>query len=715
MVRRRLRRFLNHAGPDGVIPYRAATLGLVVVSVTAAVLQQAVPTSAGIGALVLVPVGYVFSYFRRSKRNVLLKIILALALLLAFGTFVATIRSASTVDETRAPLVGLFLWVQVLHSFDLPRPRDLTFSVAASVALIALAGSLSFSSGFIILVLVYTVLLVAALIFGHEAELRGDAEGELARELRVAKVATKTESQAPLVRAASGLLVSILVATGVVFVFIPRLPGTNVGALPFALGHANALSNFTGGVVNPGRRGGGGGGTTGNGFDPHAYFGYGQSMNLRVRGRLSNELVMRVRTPRPALYRAQAYDTYRDGRWTESDRQLVTLFSRGLPSVGVPHDVGEASGGGEELVQTFYIERELPNLVFHAYRAREVYSSSTRMRADPNLSLRLPFILEQDTIYSVVSDVPAEPGPEALAPDAPLGPQFDAFLQVPDALGSRFTTLARRITDGATDPVAKAHAVERWLRTNKRYRLDIPRDPPGKDPVDVFVFDRKEGFCEQIASTMALMLRASGVPTRLVTGFGEGERNLFTGYWEVRNSDAHAWVEVYMPGYGWVTYDPTFGVPRSSAADTTFVFKPLARAIGKVIPVEAIRSLFASLSRIAHVPRWAGPFIVLLAMALTVVSVVVSLARRRRAKLATSDRVVLAWLHVERSLKRRGYSRAGHETVIEFAERCEDPDILVLAQEFGRLRYGRGPSEEDVAAFEERVSSRLRGESILTK
>jgi transglutaminase-like putative cysteine protease len=107
--------------------------------------------------------------------------------------------------------------------------------------------------------------------------------------------------------------------------------------------------------------------------------------------------------------------------------------------------------------------------------------------------------------------------------------------------------------------------------------LDISRDPPQVDPVDYFVFERDEGFCEQIAATMALMLRAAGVPTRLVTGFGEGTRNLFTGYWEVNNNDAHAWVEVLYPGYGWVPYDPTFGVPDGGAASTTFMLGPLKK------------------------------------------------------------------------------------------------------------------------------------------
>jgi hypothetical protein len=104
-------------------------------------------------------------------------------------------------------------------------------------------------------------------------------------------------------------------------------------------------------------------------------------------------------------------------------------------------------------------------------------------------------------------------------------------------------------------------AVQSWLRANTRYDLTVPREPPGVDAVDHFLFDTRRGFCEHIASAMAVLLRAEGIPTRIVTGYGPGERNPFTGYDDVRYSDAHAWVEVLYPGLGWLPYDPTFGVP----------------------------------------------------------------------------------------------------------------------------------------------------------
>jgi transglutaminase-like putative cysteine protease len=703
MVRGRLRRFLTVARADASIPYHVATAAAVLVSVVAAVLQGAVATSAGVMTLAMVPVGFVFSYFRRGKRNILLKAFLAAGLLLAFGVFLGTVRGATSIDETRQPLVALFVWVQVLHSFDVPRMRDLSFSVAAAVTLIALAGSLSFSTGFVVLVAIFTVFFIAALVLGHRAELYEDAGDALAHEVPAAArpAAEAPRSRAPaLARLAAPLVASTLLATSVVFVLLPRLPGAQLAALPFSLARRAAVPGFDGNVSRPApaRRGGSAGGGTAAGFDPHMYFGYGDSVDLHVRGRLSNELVMRVRAPRPSLYRAQAYDRYSGGSWTSTLSELRTLEGLGDGSIDIPHD-GDAETGAE-LVQTFYIERDLPNVLFHAYRAEQVYVPSSTLKMDAAASLRLPFFLETDTIYSVVSRVPNFGADVLRAAPHATDPALKRYVQLPDTLSSRFRTLAHTITASASNTYDKAAAVERWLAANKRYSLDIPRDPPGRDPIDVFVFDRREGFCEQIASTMTLMLRASGVRARLVTGFGPGERNLFTGYWEVRNSDAHAWVEVYYPGYGWIPYDPTFGVPDSSASNTSFVFAPLGRLASRIVPAGALRAVAHTFAAGARALPLAAEAILVVSIAGAVVVGVRRRPRRRTAALDHRDAAARAWLEIERSLKRRGLRRAPSETVRAFGDRVspvlgDHGDALRTATEsFGDVRYGHpAPTE----------------------
>ena len=101
-------------------------------------------------------------------------------------------------------------------------------------------------------------------------------------------------------------------------------------------------------------------------------------------------------------------------------------------------------------------------------------------------------------------------------------------------------------------------AIQRHLRDVARYRLDSPVPGPGRDAVDHFLFDARSGFCEQFASAEVVLLRAAGIPARLVTGFSGGAPS-DPGRRSLRAADAHAWVEVWFPGRGWVSSDPTAG------------------------------------------------------------------------------------------------------------------------------------------------------------
>jgi protein-glutamine gamma-glutamyltransferase len=693
------------ATPDAVA-LRTATAVTVMIAVAATVLQQAVGAMTGLIAVALVPAGFVFSYHRRGRRNVGVKILLAVGLLLVFAAFLGGVRGAATVDDTRGPLVALFLWVQMLHSFDVPRPRDLSFSLAASVVLLALAGSLAFSTGFIVFVVCFAAALITALVLGHATELRR-VNGEPARETSSPERGERDAMRwAPVLRRVAVLVAVTVFATATMFVFLPRLPAAQVAGLPFSITRTPGIPGFSGDVSLPQRSSPSGTGSS-TAFDPDTYFGYGESLDLRTRGTLSNELVLRVRTPRPTLYRAQAYDSYRDGRWTSSDADLDELTGSGVDPIAVPR-AAEERVVGAEVMQTFYVERDLPNIVFHAYRPSEVYISSTRLRVDEFTSVRSPFLLEKDTIYSVVSSVPdLDPATLRYAESGPVDENaFARYLALPATLGERFRELANEITAPHATAVDKAVAVESWIKRNKRYTVDISADPPGRDPVDVFVFDRREGFCEQIASTMALMLRASGVPTRLVTGFGQGARNLFTGYWEVRNSDAHAWVEVYHGGVGWIPYDPTFGVPSAGAANTTFMLAPVAR-LTDVFRTGVLRPVVDTAAGALRALPAPGRVAVPIVLVITVVLAVRALTRRRTTRAHAPDPAVDAWLDLENALLARGLRRADHETPLEFAARLVplraqlDTDVRELAVRFCEYRYGGGGT--DVGSFGEEV------------
>jgi len=132
---------------------------------------------------------------------------------------------------------------------------------------------------------------------------------------------------------------------------------------------------------------------------------------------------------------------------------------------------------------------------------------------------------------------------------------LEIYLRLPP-LDIRIPQMAREITASAPDNYDKALAIEHYLKTRFGYTLDLARVAPD-DPVAYFLFERKQGHCEYFASAMAVMLRSLGIPARLVTGFRTGEFNDLTDQYVIRASNAHAWVEAYFPGNGWVSFDPT--------------------------------------------------------------------------------------------------------------------------------------------------------------
>lgn len=132
-------------------------------------------------------------------------------------------------------------------------------------------------------------------------------------------------------------------------------------------------------------------------------------------------------------------------------------------------------------------------------------------------------------------------------------------------LDERIPRLALDMTTGLATPDEKARALERRLRHDYSYTLEL-LPAPVADPLATFLFARKKGHCEYFASAMAVMLRTLGIPARVVTGFLGGVFNPMTGWQVVRASDAHSWVEAWLPRRGWVTFDPTPPDPSPASA-----------------------------------------------------------------------------------------------------------------------------------------------------
>jgi hypothetical protein len=167
-----------------------------------------------------------------------------------------------------------------------------------------------------------------------------------------------------------------------------------------------------------------------------------------------------------------------------------------------------------------------------------------------------------DLTYAVYSFLEDEAAEVASTP-APLpGRDRDELLQLP-SIDPRIAPLARQMAAGAGTDAEKANAIESRLRHDYGYTLELLPSAVA-DPLASFLFDRKKGHCEYFASAMVVMLRTLGIPSRLVTGFQSGAYNPITGLQVVRESDAHSWVEAWIAGRGWTTFDPTPFDPGSA-------------------------------------------------------------------------------------------------------------------------------------------------------
>jgi protein-glutamine gamma-glutamyltransferase len=161
-----------------------------------------------------------------------------------------------------------------------------------------------------------------------------------------------------------------------------------------------------------------------------------------------------------------------------------------------------------------------------------------------------------DMVYRAFSFIEDEDA-SAILPPGPLTPrEREAALQLPALLDPRVPELARNMAGGALSDEDKARAIEKRLRHDYGYTLQLPSKTV-PDPLANFLFVRKKGHCEYFASAMAVMLRTIGIPSRVVTGFQSGVFNPLTGWQVVRASDAHSWVEAWLEQGGWTVFDPT--------------------------------------------------------------------------------------------------------------------------------------------------------------
>ncbi len=298
---------------------------------------------------------------------------------------------------------------------------------------------------------------------------------------------------------------------------------------------------------------------------------YGDSLSLSRGSQLTDALVLTVQGPPSSgtsryYWRARVYDHYAGGRWSSVAYSVTRSLDPTDPGLTFADDV-ELSAGRRTITFTFTSAVPMATL----YAASQPRWVSLPAQADlahhPDGSadlavLRVAPPLRAGDTYQARSSLCTVTVAQlrAAGTDYPAW-VTDRYLQLPPTITPRTWELARRIAAGMDNPYDIAAAVTGYLRATIRYTETIPAPPVdeegGQEPLDWFLFDLQQGFCNYYASAEVILLRSLGIPARLAVGFAEGERQDWSNAYLVRQRDAHAWPEVYFPGLGWVEFEPT--------------------------------------------------------------------------------------------------------------------------------------------------------------
>lgn len=278
---------------------------------------------------------------------------------------------------------------------------------------------------------------------------------------------------------------------------------------------------------------------------------------------LSRQVVMTVRTDdtfieSPAdfvaplhYWRGSTYDRYTGRGWITSDTNIIDYPADALldvdvllPGQMVTQNVQIARDAGGLLFATsvlvtvdrdFRVAWRADGDAFSAEIRANSYRAQSWVSSFDEVQLRAAGTAYPDWVRARYLDLPADIPPRVLA-------------------------LALDLTATQRTPYDRVRAIENYLRAFP-YTLDLPAPPPNRDIVEYFVFDLQKGYCDYFASAMVVLARAAGVPARLVVGYAPGSFDAVNGRYIITEADAHAWVEIFFPGAGWVEFEPTSNHP----------------------------------------------------------------------------------------------------------------------------------------------------------
>ena len=364
------------------------------------------------------------------------------------------------------------------------------------------------------------------------------------------------------------------------------------------------------------------------------------------------------------LWRGEVFDSYTGNAWRSTDEQpfplhitrrevdVVRFFPPTAPDALVTHEIRAE----QDIPLVIYGAGQIQRAALPPRIATLVHG---RIFLDKFGCVTAPGTgLPAGARYQVTSDpnafAPTESRVEGRALESRISlPLDEVYLRIPLS-SRRVADLARRLTANAGSTQEKIQALVSYLHRQCIYTLTAPAVPTGDDAADFFLFTSQRGYCDLFATAFAIMARSAGLPTRFVTGYAGGDYDPDLGRYVLRESDGHAWVEVYEPPFGWVAVDPTPG-------GGPVVLSPLAQAIA------AVQVFFRS-----H--PWAWPFLGAVLLVAAIAGLAPLLRRRTGQAHLALDRndpravVLRAYARLTRALARRARPRRPSQTPNEYLE-----------------------------------------------
>ena len=278
--------------------------------------------------------------------------------------------------------------------------------------------------------------------------------------------------------------------------------------------------------------------------------------------------VFRAEVDSGQYWKIESKDTYTTKGWVSADNVgELTVHGNGQTV-----DTGFSPGDPEEMETALLaMEEEFPFVLYPYGTASFVMDQPVNYQyntADQRFETFRQGEVVEPAVYEISFSEPSFSLTALRATStedlAQLPAEFERYRQLPEELPQRVRDLAVEITENSTSVYDKTRAIERYFRNNgfEYSNTDIPVPAENQDYVDQFLFETKRGYCDNYSTSMVVLLRAIDIPARWVKGFNQGdELNTTDGssVYQVTNNNAHSWVEAYMPGIGWMLFEPTIG------------------------------------------------------------------------------------------------------------------------------------------------------------